>query len=199
MKIRKKQDYVNPELALKAKEEGNALFRENKFAQAVEKYTEAIKRNPSDHTLYTNRAQSYIKVMALPDALKDCEESIKLKPDFVKGYLRKGQIHFMMKEYQKALKTYEEAIELDPNNTEISEAVSRTVQAINRHEDMDPETVKRNVEKDPELQAILADPLMQQVLKELQTDPRAAAGYMKDDRIRKNLEKLIAAGIISTR
>jgi len=137
--------------------------------------------------------------MALPEALKDCEECLVIKPGFIKAYLRKGQVHHMMKEYQKALKTYEEAIELDPNNAELSEAISRTVQAINMHDDMDPETVKRNVEHDPELQAILADPLMQQVLKDLQNDPRSAAGYMKDERIRKNLEKLIAAGIISTR
>lgn len=196
---KKKQDYISPELSQKAKEEGNSLFRENKFADAIEKYSEAIKRNPTDHTIYTNRAQTYVKLMALPEALRDCEECIKLKPDFVKAYLKKGQIHFMMKEYQKALKTYEQALEFDPENAELSEAVSRTVQAVNRQEDMDPETVKRNVEKDPELQAILADPVMQQVLKDLQNDPRTAAGYMQDERIRKNLEKLIAAGIISTR
>jgi len=190
---------MDPTLSTKAKEEGNQFFRENKFAQAVERYTEAIKRNPSDHGLYTNRAQSYIKLMALPEALKDCEESIKLKPDFVKGYLKKGQVHYMMKEYQKALKTYEEGLEHDPSNTEITEAVTKTVQAINSHENLDPETVKRNVEKDPELQRILGDPLMQQVLKELQTNPQSINGYLRDDKIRANIEKLIAAGVISTR
>jgi len=195
---KKKQDYVNPTLSAQAKEEGNAAFRENKFALAVEKYTEAIKRNPSDHTIYTNRAQSYIKLMALPEALKDCEECLRLKPDFVKGFLKKGQVHFMMKEYQKALQTYEHALELDPNNSELTEAINKTISAINMS-DSDPETVKRNVEKDPELQRILGDPMMQQVLKDIQNNPASVAGYMSDAAIRKNIEKLIAAGIISTR
>jgi len=105
----------------------------------------------------------------------------------------------MMKEYQKALKTYEEGLEHDPSNTEITEAVTKTVQAINSHENLDPETVKRNVEKDPELQRILGDPMMQQVLKELQTNPQSINGYLRDDKIRANIEKLIAAGVISTR
>jgi len=195
---KKKQEYINPELSAKAKDEGNVLFRENKFAQAVERYSEAIKRNPTDHTLYTNRAQTYIKLMALPEALKDAEESLKLKPDFVKAFLRKGQVHFMMKEFQKALQTYEKALEYEPENHEVTEAVRKTVEAINNSH-LDPDTVKRNVEKDPELQVILTDPLMQQVLKDLQTNPQSVARYMKDDKIRANIEKLIAAGVISTR
>jgi stress-induced-phosphoprotein 1 len=41
-----KQAYINPELAEKAREEGNVHFKAGTFAEAVKCYTEAIKRLP---------------------------------------------------------------------------------------------------------------------------------------------------------
>lgn len=75
----KKRAYLDPALSEKAKEEGNEFFRSHKFPAAVERYTEvplpplsawqvshsyyqAIKRNPSNHALYSNRATAYTKV-----------------------------------------------------------------------------------------------------------------------------------------
>lgn len=41
-----KQAYIDPELAEKAREEGNVHFKAGTFAEAVKCYTEAIKRLP---------------------------------------------------------------------------------------------------------------------------------------------------------
>jgi len=51
----------------------------SRFSRAVECYSEAIKYNSKDISLFSNRAQAYINLMAFPEALKDCEECIKLK------------------------------------------------------------------------------------------------------------------------
>ena len=52
---------------------------------------------------------------------------------------------------------------------------------------------------DPEIQQILTDPMIQQVLKEMREQPEAAQGYLRDERIRAKLNKLIAAGILRTK
>ena len=79
-----KESYINPQLADEAREQGNALFKEQKFAEALKSYTEATKRNPKDPKNFSNRAAAYAKLMALPEALKDAEEAIKLDPAFSK-------------------------------------------------------------------------------------------------------------------
>ena len=76
---------------------------------------------------YSNRAASYTKLGAMPEALKDAEKCIELDPSFVKGYTRKGAVQFFMKEYDKALETYQEGLKLDPNNPELLDGVRRFV------------------------------------------------------------------------
>jgi len=63
----------------------------------------------------------------------------------------------------------------------------------------DEESVRRNVERDPELQRILQDPVMQQVLQDLKSDPKSSQQHLRNPTIRANIDKLIAAGIISTK
>jgi len=194
---RKKKEYFDPALSTKAKEEGNEFFKIQKYPEAIKCYDEAIKRDPENHINYSNRASCYIKVLALPDAMKDAEKCIALKPDFVKGYIRKAQTHFLMKEYQKCLETYQTGLELDPNNAEITTGIQKCVEQMNKG--MDGETVKRNVERDPELQQILTDPIIQQVLSDLKENPAAAQNYLKDPEIRRKIEKLISSGILSVK
>lgn len=63
-------------LATKRKDEGNALLAANKYAAAVEKYTEAIALFPSA-IFYSNRAQALIKLESYAYAVEDASEAIK--------------------------------------------------------------------------------------------------------------------------
>jgi len=188
--------YINPELSVKAKEEGNNFFKAQKYPEAVKSYTEAIARDPSNHINYSNRAAAYLKLLAAPEALKDSEKCIEIDPKFVKGYIRKGNALFLMKDYKKCLDTYNIGIELEPNNPELIAGVQKAVRKVNAG-GQDEDSVRKNVEKDPELQNILRDPVMRQVLDDMRTDPMKAQSYLKDPSIKSNLEKLVQAGIIS--
>ncbi|KAI3689650.1 hypothetical protein L2E82_47614 [Cichorium intybus] len=198
------QEYYNPELAEKEREKGNECFKEQKYPDAIKHYTEALRRNPKDAKAYSNRAACYTKLGAMPEGLKDAEKCIEIDPKFSKGYTRKGAIQFFMKEFDKALETYQEGLKHDPQNPELLEGVRSCVQQINRASrgDLTPDELKERQAKamqDPEIQNILTDPVMAQVLKDLQENPKAAQDHMKNPSVMNKIQKLISAGIVQMR
>ncbi|KAI4303228.1 hypothetical protein MLD38_038883 [Melastoma candidum] len=198
------QEYFDPKIADEEREKGNEFFKDQNYPEAVKHYTEALKRNPMDPRVYSNRAASYTKLGALPEGLKDAEKCIELDPTFSKGYNRKGAIQFFMKEYDKALETYQEGLKHDPSNQELLDGVRRCVEQINKASrgDFTPEELKERQAKamqDPEIQNILTDPVMRQVLVDFQENPKAAQEHTKNPMVMSKLQKLVSAGIVQIR
>lgn len=77
------------------------MFKKGDYATAIKHYTEAIKRNPDDAKLYSNRAACYTKLAAFDLGLKDCEKCVELDPKFIKGWIRKGHILQVSKMFNK--------------------------------------------------------------------------------------------------
>ncbi|CAA0194845.1 Tetratricopeptide repeat [Arabidopsis suecica] len=195
------KQYFDPKLGDEEREKGNDFFKEQKYPEAIKHYTEAIKRNPNDHKAYSNRAASYTKLGAMPEGLKDAEKCIELDPTFSKGYSRKAAVQFFLKEYDNAMETYQAGLEHDPSNQELLDGVKRCVQQINKANrgDLTPEELKERQAKgmqDPEIQNILTDPVMRQVLSDLQENPSAAQKHMQNPMVMNKIQKLISAGIV---
>ncbi|MQL81309.1 hypothetical protein Taro_013769 [Colocasia esculenta] len=182
----------------------NEFFKQQQYPEAVKHYTEALRRNPLDPKVYSNRAACYTKLGALPEGLKDAEKCIELDPSFSKGYTRKGAVQFFMKEYDKALETYQEGLKHDPNNQELLDGIRRCVEQINKTNrgEISPEDLKERQAKamqDPEIQNILTDPVMRQVLIDFQENPRSAQDHLKNPQVMHKIQKLVSAGIVQMR
>ncbi|KAJ9102041.1 hypothetical protein QFC19_004969 [Naganishia cerealis] len=192
-----KQAYINPELAEKAREEGNVHFKAGTFAEAVKHYTEAIKRLPSDARAYNNRAAAYTKLAAFPEALKDAEEAIRIDPTFIKAYIRKSMVLFGMKDYTKALDACQDALVADTEKKHTREIETQMQKCMmetyaQRSSETDEQTLERAM-KDPEVAKIMSDPAMQSMLQQAQSDPRALQEYMKNPVVKQKIQKVSRA------
>jgi len=185
--------YVNPEIAEEEKLKGNNFFKSGDFSNAVKTYTEAIKRNPTDPKIYSNRAACFTKLMSFDLAIKDCDKCIELEPNFVKAYLRKAKAHTALSQASKAMNAYEKALEIDPN---CSEAIDG-YKACSISNNSNPEEVRKQAMNDPEVQKILNDPAMRMILEQMQSDPQAIQEHLKNPKIAENFMKLREAGLIS--
>lgn len=195
--------YLSDEKAEEAKQRGNDFFRDKDWVSAVREYEEAVKRAPKNAAIHNNLAAALCKIMDFSGAKRHVETALDLDPQYVKAWARKGDIESYMKEYHKAQDSYKKGLALDPENTACKEGLKKCLIAISYgRQNMTDEEKKEQAAHamaDPEIQGILQDPVMQQVLKDLQENPAAGQQALNDPIMRSKLEKLIAAGIIETR
>jgi len=189
--------YINPEIANNHRETGNDFFNNGDFGKAMSEYEEAKRRNPNDPRIYNNIAMCFIKMLKFNEALKEVEKALDFDPKFVKAMLRKAIIHNFLKEYHKAIDTYKTVLEIEPENREAQEGI-RTTQikiSMSMGEMNDEERVKRAM-TDPQIQAIMSDPMVRIALEQMQTNPKNIPEYLSDRTMGPKIEKLIQAGII---
>merc|ERR1712232_858217 len=169
----------------------------------VEAYEEAVKRAPKNATIRNNLAAALCKIVDFNGAKREIEKALELDPKYVKAYARKGDIESVMKEYHKSLDSYQKGLEIEPDNRACREGLQKVTQQINYgRANMTEEQKKEQAAHgmaDPEIQAILQDPVVQQVLRDFAENPQAAQQAMNNPHMRGKINKLIAAGVIETR
>ena len=102
--------------AVEYKEIGNANFKNRKYAAAIDAYSNAIKVDPRDHLIYSNRSAAYLAGDSAQLALEDAMKCIELKADWAKGYSRKGAALYALRDYAGALEAYTAGSKLDGND-----------------------------------------------------------------------------------
>ncbi|KAI1720681.1 tetratricopeptide repeat domain-containing protein [Ditylenchus destructor] len=195
VKEKEKMAYINPEISNEEKNKGNELFKKGDYPNAMKHYNEAIKRNPDNAVLYSNRAACYTKLMEFQRAVEDCDTCLKKDPNFIKAYIRKGAALQAMREFSRAQRCYEDALKVDASNTEALEGL----RTCYRSNDEDPEKARERALQDPEVQEILRDPTMRLILEQMSQDPSAAREHIKNPEIFEKLMKLRDAGIVQMR
>ncbi len=100
------------DLVAKLKEEGNKLFKEGNFIKAHEKYSEALKHDPGNSIIYSNRSLTSTKLKNFDFALSDALECIRLNSQWSKGYLRKAVALYGLGRHDEVLKSAAEGFKV---------------------------------------------------------------------------------------
>merc|ERR1712050_84731 len=192
--------YQDDAKAEDAKKQGNIHFRNKEWLQAVEAYEEAVKRAPKNATIRNNLAAALCKIMDFNGAKREIDVALELDPKYVKAWTRKGDIEVLMKENHKAMESYKNGLKFEPDNISCKEGLRKVTTMINYgNANMSKEERKERAAHamaDPEIQAILQDPVINQILKDCQENPGAASKAMTDPTVRSKLEELMAAGVL---
>lgn len=112
------------------KQQGNACVKEEKYKEAMFHYTHAIKLDPQNYSLYSNRSFAFLMIRQYHYAMEDALMTIRLKPDWSKGYFRKGEVELRTFRFGEALKSYSRALSLQPNEPKILEAINTASRSL---------------------------------------------------------------------
>ncbi|XP_058834454.1 uncharacterized protein LOC131691809 [Topomyia yanbarensis] len=114
------------------KEEGNKCVKAANFTEAILHYTHAIKLNPNDPILFSNRSLAFLKMQQYYYANEDADKAIALNPTWAKGYYRKAEVYIAVGQYETALLSYAKALQLQPQDMGIIQAVRKAAELSNQ-------------------------------------------------------------------
>lgn len=103
---------------------GNQAFARKQYSDAIDLYTEAIKRDQLNHVYFSNRSASYAGLKDWESAATDAKECIRLDPNFIKGYYRLALAQIELNDYEKAISTIRQGLSIDPNNPQLTKQMN---------------------------------------------------------------------------
>ncbi|KAI3980922.1 hypothetical protein MKX01_025487 [Papaver californicum] len=137
------------------KDQGNEFFKAGNYLKAAAIYTQAIKKDPSNATLYSNRAAAFLHLVKLSKALADAETTISLNPQWDKGYFRKGCVLEAMERYDDAIAALQMALQYNPQSAEVSRKIKRLGQlAKDKKRVQELESIRSNIDMGKHLEPL---------------------------------------------
>ncbi|KAJ0000077.1 hypothetical protein NQD34_011919 [Periophthalmus magnuspinnatus] len=120
------------------KNEGNLLFKNGQFADALQKYSQAIQGytdsgidSPEDLCiLYSNRAACYLKDGNSQDCIQDCTKALELQPFSLKPLLRRAMAYESLERYRKAYVDYKTVLQIDMSVQAAHDSVNRITRLL---------------------------------------------------------------------
>ncbi|MEP7304137.1 MAG: tetratricopeptide repeat protein [Acidobacteriota bacterium] len=99
-------------------ESGNKYVGQQKYAEAIVEYRNALKIDNKFGPAHQRLAEAYLKTNALPNALRELVVAADLLPSDAAAQLEAGQILLIAKRFEDARARAEKVVALDPKNVE---------------------------------------------------------------------------------
>ena len=143
------------------KEKGNALFKQNKYNEAIEYYERAIKINNTIEVLYSNKGTCEKCLKNYKQAIKDYKKALEINPKNTKNLNRLASVYIIVGNLGEAKLIQQKALNLEPNNSVYKDQMNIIAKIIEDEEKMQEkikeqkfddaeEICKRLIEKVPE-------------------------------------------------
>ncbi|KAL4236025.1 hypothetical protein ACF0H5_004412 [Mactra antiquata] len=156
------------------KNQGNDFMKADKFSDAIECYTQALKLDNKNSVYYCNRAAAYSKLSKHMNAIEDCQRALTIDPLYSKAYGRMGIAYTALEDHESAIECYRKALELDPgnqsyqNNLEIAEQKLQELAAQSGFN----MGMAGGLPGMPNMGAILNNPAMMQMAQSMMSNPQ---------------------------
>ncbi|KAL8037272.1 hypothetical protein ABFX02_11G029700 [Erythranthe guttata] len=115
-----------------AKLEGNSLFKDGLYEEALTKYELAIQTVPNDPSsselqsiCHANRAACFSKLGKYEETVKECTKALELNPTYLKALLRRAEAREKLEQYDESIADLTKIVELDPLNDQARRSVIR--------------------------------------------------------------------------
>lgn len=134
--------------ASSCKEEGNSLFKAEKYLDAIEKYNQSIeiiewdqspRRKDLKVSTLWNLSQALAKEKMFVSAIERINWAINIKPQEAKGYFRKAGVYLAMQEFDKAIEELNKAKQIEPSNPDIISQIAKVKEAKAKYKESSQE------------------------------------------------------------
>ncbi|KAL3835311.1 hypothetical protein ACJIZ3_010047 [Penstemon smallii] len=120
------------EQANDAKLEGNTLFKDGFYDEALVKYELALQLAPHGPSsveirsiLHANCAACFSKLGKFEETTKECTKALELNPTYIKVLLRRAEAHEKLDKYEEAIADMTKILELDQSHYQARRAIIR--------------------------------------------------------------------------
>lgn len=174
--------------------EGNKLYKEGKFDEAMAAYDRAVKKNPADITAMYNRSNAQAKKGDKAAAMEGYDKLIADTHDasiLQRSYYDKGVLHQQQQQLDESIDAWKSALKIDPDDKLTRENLEKALREKKKQEQQKEEQKKDKQDK-KEQNKPKPEP-QQSKLNQKQVEQLLKALEQKEKEVQKKLQQRTAS------